>query len=130
MMVKNLKHIKSFNESSKKFRKKLKPKIPQEKYLNAYVSWGWALSSFKIVNGDTYETITERDLRKNGKQCWFNLTNIKKEVEDYAKKHNLKTDLGELYFSLDKQGLSYSHLEPHLDEIKKIAKERSITLID
>ena len=107
--------------------KKIKSEV---KYLKAYVSWGYALNSFKIVNGDTYETITERNLRQDGKQCWFNLTNVITEVEDYAKKHNLKTGLGELYVSIDEQGLSYSNLDPRLDEVKQKAKERTITLID
>ena len=111
-----MKNLKLFEEySSKKLRKKLKPKITESKYLKAYVSWGWALNSFKIINGDTYETITERNLRQDGKQCWFNLSNVITEVVEYAKKHNLNpSGLGELYVSIGNQGLSYSHLDPRL----------------
>ena len=116
--------------SSKKLRKKLKTKKEKIEYLHAWISWGWALKSFKIINGDNYETITERNLEQNGKQCWFNITNIKKEINEYSNKLGLKTDLGELFVCIDEQGLSYSDLDPHFDRIKQKAKERSIILIN
>ena len=117
--------------ASKKERIKLKPKQEINKYLNAYISWVGGMRSFRILNGDNYDIISERELRQNGKQCWFNLTNVKNEVNEYAKKLGLKTTgLGELFICIENDGFSYSDKDPRFDEVKQKAKERSITLID
>ena len=113
--------------SSKKARKKLKPKNISVNYLNAYVSWGVGLRSFRILNGDSLEIITERNLYQNGKTCWFNILNVINEVKEYAKNHNLNMEgLGELFICIENDGLSYHNKEI----IKKKAEERGILLID
>jgi hypothetical protein len=50
--------------ASKKERIKLKPKQEINKYLNAYISWGGGMRSFRILNGDNYDIISERELTK------------------------------------------------------------------
>ena len=122
--------------ASKKDRKKLKPKNEKVEYLlcealHAYISWSAGFRSFEIINGKSFETITERSLIQNGKQCWFNLSNVKDEVKKYAKERNLSTTgLGELYKCIDDEGFSYSNKDPKFDEVKKKAESRSILLID
>ncbi len=112
--------------SSKKKRKKLKPISEDKKYLHVYISWGYGMNYFKIINGENDDIITERNLRKNNKQCWFNILNIKSEINQYAKKFGYNVDLGELYISIQDDGLSYHNIE----DVKKMAEERNILLID
>jgi hypothetical protein len=113
--------------SSKKARKKLKPKNVIVNYLHAYVSWSAGFRSFRILNGDSLEIITERNLYQNGKTCWFNIVNVKNEVKEYAKNNNLSMEgLGELFICIEDEGLSYHNKEI----IKKKSEERGILLID
>jgi hypothetical protein len=113
--------------SSKKARKKLKPKSVSVNSLYAYVSWSAGFRSFKILNGESLEIITERNLYQNGKICWFNIVNVINEVKEYARNHNLSMEgLGELFICIENEGLSYDNIEI----IKKKAEERGILLID
>ena len=112
--------------SSKKKRKKLKPISENKKYLHAYISWEFGMNNFKIINGENYGIITERNLLKNGKQCWFNILNIKSEINQYAKKFGYNVDLGELYICIQDEGFSYHNIE----DVKEKSEERNILLID
>ena len=112
--------------NAKEARQKLRSKVKKEEYLHAHVSWGGGMRSFRIVNSKNYETIAERNLYQNGKQCWFNLQNVKSEVKQYADKLGLKTELSELYACIDRDGFSYSKRE----EVDKRASEKGILLIE
>jgi hypothetical protein len=117
--------------ASKKARKKLRPKEDKQNYLKAYVSWDFGFKSFRILNRDNFDVISERKLIKDGKQCWFDLSNVKDEVERYATERDLSTwGLGELYQCIDDEGFSYSHKDPNLEGVKSKAKQKSIILID
>lgn len=116
--------------ASKKSRIKLRPKRDEVKYLHAYISWGAGFNSFRIINGETYETITSRNLRENGKRCWFNITNVKNEVNEYAKKIGVKSDLGELFICIEKDGLSYHDKEKTIQKLIDTGRTNRITLID
>jgi hypothetical protein len=117
--------------ASKKARKKLRPKEIKTNYLNAYVSCDFGFKSFRILNGDNFDAISERNLIKDGKQCWFDISNVRNEVEIYAKERDLSTSgLDELYQCIDDEGFSYSHKDPDLDKVKSKAIQKSIILID
>ena len=116
--------------ASKKSRIKLRPKKDEVKYLHAYISWGAGLNSFRIINGDTYDVITERNLRHNGKQCWFNITNVKNEIKEYAKQIGLKSELGELIICIERDGLSYHDKEQTIQKLIDTDRTNRITLID
>lgn len=116
--------------ASKKSRIKLRPKRDEAKYLHAYISWGAGFNSFRIINGDTYETITSRCLRENGKRCWFNIANVKREVDEYAKKIGVRSDLGELFICIERDGLSYHDKEKAMQKLIDTGRTDRITLID
>ena len=117
--------------ASKKTRKNLRPKGIKINYLNAYVSWEFGFKSFQILNSDNFDVISERKLIKDGKQCWFDISNVRKEVEIYAKERDLSlSGLDELYQCINDEGFSYSHKDPNLEVVKSKAKQKSIILID
>lgn len=107
----------------KKKRKK------ETKYLSACVSW-IGKSSFEILDNKTFETITGRVLRQNGKQCWFNITNVKNEVNAYAERLGLKSDLGELFICIDREGFSYHDREKAEQKLADTNRTNLIVLID
>ena len=90
-----------------------------------FTDWGMGLSSFKIYDSfDTRNLITERTIDQNGRTNWFNIDNIKREIEVYAKDNNVKIKgLNETIQDLRSTGFSYT--DKTKEEYTKDANKRS-----
>ena len=89
-----------------------------KKYL--FTDWGFGLSNMKIYDSyDSFNLITQREISKDGCIRWFNIDNVKREIEEYGIKNNIKfKGLGETLRDIDAEGFSYSDK----DEEKTISK--------
>ncbi len=92
-----------------------------EKWL--FTDWGFGLSYLKIYDDfDSYNLITERKIDEKGCLNWFNIDNVKREIEDYAKNNNVKIrGLNETIQSIKSKGFSYTD---------KFTKEKAIESAD
>ena len=75
-----------------------------------FTDWALGLSNFKIYDSfKTLNLITERTIDENGYTNWFNIDNIKREIESYAKNNNIKfIGLKETLKNIKDNGFSYT----------------------
>jgi hypothetical protein len=81
----------------------------KKKKLLLFIDWGYALKYFTISSYD--EDITSRQIDDGCYTCWFNIDNVKREIENYSEKNNFKLDEKKLKVflkSIEVKGLSYS----------------------
>ena len=100
----------------------------KNKKLKLFIDWSLGLKYFAIYNeiNDKYDIITERQIDDGAYTCWFNIDNIKREIEDYSKENNFKLDQKELknfLKSIEEKGFSYS--DKNFSEIQKDVTERN-----
>lgn len=67
-----------------------------------FTDWGFGLSSVSIYDSyESFNLITKREIDKDGCIQWFNIDNIKREIEEYGIKNNIKIKgLGETLATL------------------------------
>ena len=94
---------------------------------NLFIEWGPSLGYFTIYTSlKEYSSITGRDIDDGSYVNWFNIDNIRREIENYSEKNNLKIDEKNLKLFLKKieeKGQSYS--DKNLSEIIKDVEERN-----
>ena len=103
----------------------------EERWL--FTDWAFGMSSFKIYDSfETFNLITSRTINSGGITNWFNIDNIKREIEEYAKSHpnikikGLKETLGDIH----SMGFSYTDKTKKKDiEINSLS-DRNIKIID
>ena len=99
----------------------------KSKKLKLLIDWSLGLKYFTIYNTDEkYDIITERQIDDGAYANWFNIDNIRREIEDYSKENNFKLDQKELknfLKSIAEKGFSYS--DKNLSEMQKEVEERN-----
>jgi len=100
----------------------------KNKKIKLFIDWSLGLKYFRIYNtmDEKYDFITERQVDDGAYTCWFNIDNIRREIQDYAKTNNLKLDEKELknfLIDISKKGLSYS--DKYFSETQKDVAERN-----
>lgn len=97
----------------------------KKKKLSLFIDW--ELTYFTIHQShEDGNVITSRDLTDGSYTNWFNIDNIRREIENYSEKNNLKIDEKNLKLFLKKieeKGHSYS--DKNLSEIMKDVEERN-----
>ena len=95
-----------------------------------FTDWGFALSDFKIYDSyDSFNLITKRTIDKGGCINWFNIDNVKREIEEYAQKNNIKIKgLNETIQSIKSKGFSYTDKdkEKTIQEANEKNKKRDV----
>lgn len=100
----------------------------KNKKVKLIIDWSLGLKYFTIYNeiDEKYDIITDRQIDDGAYTCWFNIDNIRREIQDYSKKNNLKLDEKELknfLTEITEKGLSYS--DKNFSEIQKDVAERN-----
>jgi len=95
---------------------------------NLFIEWGPSLGYFTIYTSlKEYSSITGRDIDDGSYVNWFNIDNIRREIEDYSEKYDFKLDeknLKNLLKSIEEKGFSYS--DKNKLEIIKDVEQRNI----
>ena len=75
-----------------------------------FTDWQLGLSEFKIYDDfDSFNLITKRTITQGRCTNWFNIDNVKREIEEYATKNNIRIKgLNETLQSLKSNGFSYT----------------------
>lgn len=91
-----------------------------------FTDWGFGLSSVSIYDSyESFNLITKREIDKDGCIQWFNIDNIKREIEEYGIKNNIKIKgLGETLATIDENGFSYSDKNKN-DTILRVATQNA-----
>lgn len=79
-----------------------------EKWL--FTDWGFGLSHFKIYDSsNSFNLITERTINSGGVIHWFNIDNVKREIEEWSKINNVKLrGLKETLDGIKSEGFHYT----------------------
>lgn len=96
----------------------------KKKYL--FTDWGFGLSNMKIYDSfESFNLITQREISKNGCIQWFNIDNVRREIEEYGVKNNIKLKgLHETLRDINGEGFSYSDKDKE-KTISKVLKQNS-----
>jgi hypothetical protein len=104
--------------------------LKEERYL--FTDYGFGLSHFKIYDSfETFNLITERIIREDSVTNWFNIDNIRREIEEYERLNpNIKlVGLIETLNSIHENGFSYT--DKDFNETRsEIKNKRNIKMID
>lgn len=82
----------------------------EERWL--FTDWGFALRNFKIYDSyNSFKLITERKLSDGEYTNWFNIDNVKREIQAYQEKHpEIKLrGITETLKTLESHGFSYKN---------------------
>lgn len=77
-----------------------------------FTDWGFGMSNFKIYDSyETFNLITKRQISNGEYTNWFNIDNVKQEIENYQKNHpEIKIKgVKETMQSIKSAGFSYSN---------------------
>ena len=99
----------------------------KNKKLKLFIDWPLGLKYFTIYNAtdEKYDIITERQIDDGAYTCWFNIDNIRQEIEDYSKENNFKLDQKELKnFLKDITDKGFSYSDKNLLEMQNEIAER------
>ena len=82
--------------------------MKDEKWL--FTDWGFGLSEFKIYDSyGSFNLITKRTIRKGRTTNWFNIDNVKREIEEWSKNNNVKIKgLKETLEGIKSEGFHYT----------------------
>jgi len=101
-----------------------------------FTEWSLGLSSFRIYDSyDTFNYITGREIGGGNNVNWFNIDNVKREIELFAEKNNIKIKgLNETLNDIKSHGFSYKNSEKqqYILDAEKRNKEKgtNIKIID
>lgn len=96
-----------------------------------FTDWGFGLSNFKIYDSfDSFNLITKRTITQGRCTNWFNIDNIKREIEEYAKSNNVKIKgLKETLHDLKCAGFSYTDTTKNsaIKDANKMNENRNVS---
>lgn len=100
-------------------------KNQKKKKLNLFIYW--ELEYFTIhPSPESVFIITSRDIYDGVYTNWFNIDNVRREIENYSEKNNLKIDEKNLKLflkNIEEKGVSYS--DKNKSEVQKDVEERN-----
>jgi len=97
----------------------------KKKKLSLFIVWEITYFTIHPSYEDDY-CITSRDLTDGYYTNWFNIDNIRREIEDYSEKNNLKIDEKKFKsFLKDIEDKGFSYSDKNLSEITKDVEERN-----